>query len=222
MIPIECPRCGRTGNVPPDRLNARLVCKGCQSAFHMDNGGRMVLGEPGNAKSKKSNYGSRSSAVDIDFAQTWRELPKPAKYGVPAAVFVLAGWMLFPSLSSGLAYQDQAEAVGRAVLSGDRAQVIAMATPASAEAAGKWYDLVHAPIAGKSSTGGSAEASLFEGTPDKGGGATMSVVVTTADAATTNFIIQMVKDDGQWRMDGDGSCSHAERAATPVKLAKKR
>ncbi len=224
MISIQCPKCGRSGNVPPDRLNARLSCKGCQSVFHMDAGGRMILGEPGRSSSKKAarTYASAPS-VDFDLAQTWRDAPKPAKYGVPSACLLVGAWFLMPSFSSGLAYQEQAEVVGRAILSGDRAKVVATATPATAEAAGKWYDLVHAPIAAKSPgavTNESVHASLVSGTPETSGLVNMSVIIVT-DTVATSIDVEMSKEDGVWKIDGAKSLTDAERA-TPIKLAKKK
>ncbi len=225
MIPIQCPQCGRTGNVPPDRLNARLVCKGCHSAFHMDAGGRMVLGEPGDPNSPKGKKRRASApAVEIDFAQTWRDFPKPAKYGVPAAVVLLAGWMLFPSLSSGVAYQDQAEVVGRALLSSDRSKVVALATTDTAEAAGQWYDRVHGPIAEKGTSSVASDAvraALLNGNPERDSSLSLAISITT-DTVKTNFNLQMTKQDGQWKLDGTRSLVEAEQAAPPVKLAKKR
>ena len=175
MIPIACPRCGRSGSVPPDRLNARFMCKGCHSAFHMDNGGRMVLGEPNTPGSAKSR--ASAPAVDFDLAQTWRDVPKPAKFGVPAVFVLLAGWMMCPDFSSGMPYVDQAEAIGRALVNGDRARVVALAPPASAEAAGKWYDLMRPTIASQGSVSpNSVQASLFNGNPDNSTSVSMGVI----------------------------------------------
>lgn len=56
MIPIACPRCDRVYSVPPDRLNAKMHCKACDATFYMDQGGKIVLGDPG----KKGKQRSRS------------------------------------------------------------------------------------------------------------------------------------------------------------------
>ncbi len=222
MIPIQCPKCGRTGNVPPDRLNARLVCKGCQSAFHMDNGGRMVLGEPG-SPAKGSRPRVAAPTVDFDLAQTWQDVPRPAKIGVPAVVLLLAGWMYFPAGSS-VAYQANAEAIGRALLKGDRSTVVAMATPESADAAGKWYDLMHEPIAqtGPGTVGaGSVQASLISGNGDQDSSLNVGLILAT-DTITKGFGIQLVKTDGRWKLDGTKSLDEFERANAAIRLAAKK
>ncbi len=185
----------------------------------------MVLGESGaSGSAKKGRAHTSAPTVDFDLAQTWRDVPKPAKFGVPTAFVVLAGWMFLPSMSSGVAYQDQAEVVGRALVSGNRAKVVAMATPATAEAAGKWYDLVYPPFAakGEGAVGNDAvRASLYNGNPGSDSSLSLGVSVIS-DKVAANFMLDMVKVGGQWKLDGDKCLSEAERASAPVKLAKKR
>ena len=222
MIPIECPRCGKTGHVPPDRLGARLLCNRCHSTFHMDNGGRMVLGEPGGSGIKKSAKSHPTlPAVEFNLAQTWQEVPKPAKFGVPTAFVLLTGWMLFPSMSSTLAYQDQAEVVARALLNGNRSKVVGLATPSTAEAAGKWYDLMHAPIAEKgagSAVGEPVRASLMSGNPERDSSLGLGVVIMT-DTVSTNFNLKMVNDGGRWKFDAATALDEAEKLASAIKVA---
>ena len=224
MIPIQCPRCGRTGNVPPDRLNARLSCKGCHSVFHLDMGGRMVLGEPGSSKPSKTNYKASMPTVDFDLAQTWQDIPKPAKFGVPAVLVVLAGWMWFPSMSSSLTYVDQAQVVALALVNGDRSTVVANATADTAEAAGQWYDTLHTSIAEKGAGAVNSEAvqaALLDGNPEHDSSVNMGVVVLT-DTVSTNFNLQMVKSGGSWKFDGAKSLAEAEKATASLKRAVKR
>ncbi len=190
----------------------------------MDNGGRMVLGEPGSPKSGRTNYKTSLPAADFDLAQTWQDIPKPAKYGVPAVLLLVAGWMWFPSMASGFAYQDQAEEIALALLNGDRSKVVANATPDSAEAAGRWYDLLHTPIAEKG-TGSvqseSVQAALLDGNPEHDSSLNMGIIVLT-DTVSSNFNLQMVKSGGQWKFDAAKSLDEAEKANSSVKLAAKR
>ena len=221
MIPIQCPRCRRSGNVPPDRLNARLVCKGCQAVFHMDSGGRMILGEPGTAKkTKEKEYAG--PAVEFDLAETWRSVPRPAKVGVPSMLVLLAGWMWFPGLSAGTTYEASAEAIGRALLRGDKAGVVARATPASADAAGRLYELIHAPIAAKGPEPGVEDAvstSLIDGNSETGSELSVSLTLRTDG---TSVLLQMVKDAGAWKFDAARTLEEATRAANAINLVKKR
>src|SRR4051812_28665952 len=46
MIDLACPKCGRAGSIPREKINTRLVCKKCHAAFHMNTAGRTLLGEP--------------------------------------------------------------------------------------------------------------------------------------------------------------------------------
>ena len=225
MIPISCPQCGRSGNVPPDRLGSRLVCKGCQSVFHMDSGGRMVLGAPGApaARSKSAKAGPSAAVIDFDLAQTWQDIPKPAKFAVPSMVVLLAGWMFFPT-STSLEYERQAEVVGQALLNGNRSKVVSLATAATSGAAEKWYDLIHTSMAekGTASSGNSAiMAALLSGNPEQDSALSITVVIN-ADTIATNFNLQMVKDGGAWRFDASKSLEEAERAPATIKRAKKK
>lgn len=227
MIPIECPRCGRTGKVPPDRLNARLICKGCQAAFHMDPGGRMVLGDPGAGRAAARPTRS-APAIEFDLAETWRGMPRPARVGVPSLLILVAGWMWFPGLSSTPAFKRPAEAIGHALLEGDRAAVVALATPDSAGAAEKWYDLMREPMAEKGAgtvRPDSALASVVDGDPEQAPEFTAAVALTT-DTVLTVLNLPMVKSGGEWRFDAARSLALAEAeraaAAAPVRMAKKR
>src|SRR5947209_6580362 len=46
MVELECPKCGRGGGVPKEKVNTRLVCKKCHSVFYVTSAGRTILGEP--------------------------------------------------------------------------------------------------------------------------------------------------------------------------------
>ena len=91
MIPIECPKCGREGHVPPDRLNAKLTCRGCQAVFHLDNTGRMVMGPPGDPEKDKNKphvqYSKPGPAFDS--AEAWANIPIAVKVGVPVVLLGL-------------------------------------------------------------------------------------------------------------------------------------
>ena len=216
MIPIQCPECGRRGHVPPDKFGARLHCKGCHVIFHLDDLGRIELGEPGTKVHRKP----RAAEPRFDLAGTWRDVPRPARFAAPAACVVLLGWMLLPSAAV-LPYKDQATAVGRAVLDGDRPGVVASATPASAEAAGRWYDLVRGPIAerGTGPAGGrTVTAALFAGNPEHDSSIEMSVIVAT-DKGTSSFNLPMVQEGGRWLVDGARSLDEARKAAS-ISLAR--
>ena len=54
MIPTECPKCGRWGQVPSNRLYVKLNCKKCQAPFYLNSDGLTVTGEPPADKSAQS------------------------------------------------------------------------------------------------------------------------------------------------------------------------
>ena len=226
MIPIQCPKCGRTGNVPPDRLNARLTCKGCQSAFHMDAGGRMILGGPNDpASRKRANARATSSGVNLDLGQAWRKIPRAAKMALPLAVVLIGGLVFVVSgRSFGPDYQERAEIIGRALLRGDKDEVMNSATSQSAPAAGRWYDLTRPLIAAKG--GGSAAAEdvktdLLNGNPDRDSTINVNLVVSSNNVST-NVLLQMVYDGGHWKIDGTRTLGDAQQALESLKLAKKK
>ena len=224
MIPITCPCCGRTGKVPPDRFNAQLSCKRCHAHFYLNERGRLVLGTPPVARTAAA---SREVAppVEIDLAETWRGIPRPAKLGVPCVVAALVGWTWFPNWSASPPYNERAATVGRALLGADRARAIALATPETAEAAGRWYDLARAPIAAKGPgrvAADSVSASLLQGDPADGGELSVMVVIAT-DTVGSAVHLTMIRSDGEWRFDAAKALAEAEQAAAPpVQIAKKR
>lgn len=110
MIPMVCPNCGRRGSVPPDKLNARLHCKKCDTIFHMDVSGHIVLGEPGRASGAftvpgrdSGSHGKVGSGVHTRTTTTaqrtelpgiWASLPKTAKGVLVGALAITLLWAL--------------------------------------------------------------------------------------------------------------------------------
>ena len=88
MIPMSCPNCGRQGEVPLDRLNCRLKCKKCGTMFYMDETGSIVLGDPNDPKGRRAKKADAGPAVDLDFAQMIRDIPKPVRIGALALAIV--------------------------------------------------------------------------------------------------------------------------------------
>jgi hypothetical protein len=220
MIPIECPKCGRGGSVPPDRLNARLVCKACHSVFHLDNTGRMVMGEPQSfdMKSTKSRADTPSAkAVDFDLSQTWQDIPKPVKYGVPAVLLGVILYLNFGGGGSTADYESRAEAIIRSVISNDRSRVVSLSTSDSAEAAGKWFDLVHGAVEkGQIDNSVAVNPTLLSGSPDKDNTLVLMVVLVKNEStgAPVTITLPMKKEGGYWLMEGTSSLESAGKMAS--------
>ena len=227
MIPIECPKCGRGGSVPPDRLNARLVCKACHTVFHLDNTGRMVLGEPQSfdMKSNRPRAEASSGVADFDLAQTWQDIPKPVKFGVPAVLLAVVGYLYLDFGGSSPSYISRAESIVRAVTNNDKAKAVSYATSDTAEAAGQWFDLLHTEI-DKSQIGSDAviNPALFSGNADRDSEITLMVVLS--NPANSNPPVQislpLKKEKGSWMFDGTRGLESAAKSATPTKAPSNR
>jgi hypothetical protein len=225
MIPIECPKCGRGGSVPPDRLNARLVCKACHTVFHLDNTGRMVLGEPESfdMKTNKSRADEVSGIADFDFAQTWNDIPKPIKFGVPGVLLALFGYLYIDVGSSAPDYLSRAEAIAKAVATNNKEKAVSLATTDSAEAAGQWFDLLHGELE-KNDIGSdiTVNPALFSGNAEQDQEITLLVVLSKAGGSGTPVTITMPmkKDGAAWKLEGNKSLEDAAKAAQASKNKK--
>jgi hypothetical protein len=144
MIPMECPSCGRQGEVPLDRLNSKLTCKKCGTVFHMDDTGHILLGEPGSGKAKRVE--EKSGPVEMDFGKVLRELPKPVLYGVPGvAAALLVGIVAFQVIGSlGLSKElaPRAAHVGELFADLQLAGIRDLTTPESIPQIEAWYNRV--------------------------------------------------------------------------------
>ena len=227
MIPIECPKCGRGGSVPPDRLNARLVCKACHTVFHLDNTGRMVLGEPESFDMKSSGKAREevSSLADFDLAQTWNDIPAPVKYGVPVVILALVIWVNSGSfMGSSTAYAAAAQSIVGALTSNNRAKAISLSTTDSADAAGQWFDLIR-PEVEKSQIGNDVTVNpqIFSGNPEKDSQITLMVVLAkpgSTDPPIT-LVMPMKHEGSAWLFDATQGLDGAQKAAAANAPAKK-
>ena len=221
MIPIECPKCGRGGSVPPDRLNARLVCKACHTVFHLDNTGRMVLGDPESLdmkSTKKSRPVEKASKEDFDLAQTWNDIPAPVKYGVP--VVLLAAILYLNSGESTPDYVGQAETFVYAVTNNNKSKAVSLASADSAEAAGQWFDLLHTEVE-KNQIGPDVPVNpaVFGGNPDTDASITMMVLLTKPGSTNppVRITLPMKKTGTNWAIDGTRGLEAANQAAASAK-----
>jgi hypothetical protein len=221
MIPIECPKCGRGGSVPPDRLNARLVCKACHTVFHLDNTGRMVMGEPESYDMKTNKSRDEvSSMADFDFAQTWNDIPAAIKFGIPGVLLAVLGWIYLAPATGGPDYLSNAESIARSVASNDKSRAVSYATTDSADAAGQWFDLIQGELK-KNDIGSdiTVNPALFSGNADSDSEITLLVVVTKASGAgaPVTITMPMKKDGSSWKFEGNKGLEDAARASAKNK-----
>jgi hypothetical protein len=220
MIPIECPKCGREGNVPPDRLNAKLTCRGCQAVFHLDNTGRMVMGAPGDPEKDKSRphvqYNKPGEAFDA--AEAWAKIPIAAKVGVPVVLLALLAWQFMPG--GGAGYQNASEAIVRGLLSNDRPRVVSYGTSATSEAAGKWFDAMH-PIVEQQGVPRDVvlDPQILRGVPEKDASVVMMVVLTGSSPSANPLMLNLtlVRSGSSWRLDGEKTLSDSQSTINSIK-----
>jgi hypothetical protein len=89
-----CPSCGRKGNVPPDRLNTTLHCKKCDALFHLDAGGKVVLGEVPAEKPKAEDKPKEFDPIGA-FVMWLIKLPMAVKGAFVLAVLAGIGFLVF-------------------------------------------------------------------------------------------------------------------------------
>jgi hypothetical protein len=100
---MACPNCGRKGSVPPDRLDSRLRCKKCDSIFHLDTSGRVVLGEPGaQTKAPRLRQAAGNAGGGLaDALDSVKNLSREGKALVALGLVVLSGYYLSARLLGG-------------------------------------------------------------------------------------------------------------------------
>ncbi len=225
MIPIECPKCGRGGNVPPDRLNARLVCKACGSVFHMDNSGKMNLGEPGSPDKKGNRHAEKSrsaaAASEFNLSETLANIPPAVKFGVPAVVLGAFLWMNFKPGPGEPDYVKSTTDVLKAVAANNKAQVLTYASQPTADAAGKWFDLVYGQLEQKKlAAHANPIATLWGGDPEKGTDIQMMVIVSdsvTNEQFPLPINVFFSKAGDRWLIDGNKTFGDAEKNFATLK-----
>jgi hypothetical protein len=213
MIPIECPKCGREGHVPPDRLNAKLTCRGCQAVFHLDNTGRMVMGPPGDPEKDKNkphvHYNKTGEAYDP--AEAWKNIPIAAKVVVPVVLIALAAWQFMPGGSPG--YQSASEAIARGLINKDRSTVVSYATSATSESAGKWFDAMQ-PLVEQQGTPRNAalDPQILRGLPERDSSIVMMVVLTGNSPSANPIMLNLtlIRSGSSWRLDGERTLTDSQ------------
>jgi len=187
--------------------------------FHLDNTGRMVLGDPESFDMKSSGKTRKEQATkaeDFDLAQTWEEIPKPVKYAVPAVFAALALYVFFPSSNDSHNHEARGESIVRAVIANNRSGAVSLATADSADAAGKWFDIVHGEIEkSKFGTDAAVKGQTFVGDPEKNSEITLMVVVSKPGSSEPPVTVSlpMTRGSGSWLMDGTKSLESVQKSS---------
>lgn len=148
MVEVACPKCGRGGAVPNEKVNTRLVCKKCYSIFYVNTGGRTMLGEPPHEASKPEPQRTSSGPRRPDFEgmgslkESMSSLPTK-KLGTVLLILLLVWglWALFNQPPESLT--DRSKITAEKFANDDLAYLKEIASADTVDDVVRWFDLVH-------------------------------------------------------------------------------
>jgi len=145
MIPINCPNCDKYGEVPPDRLDSKLKCKGCGVAFYIDATGDVELVDEKAARRRQRKQRQQASEpIEIDFGKLIKGIPKPVRYGLPAvaaaAILLVYAARLIGSLGVPTDLASRATYVGELYAAEDLQGLLELTTSATTRELEDWYE----------------------------------------------------------------------------------
>jgi hypothetical protein len=161
MIELACPSCGRAGQVPREKMNSRLVCRKCHVVFHLEAGGRAIVGEPHHGPAKDPHRNARKdehhSVFEVLHLPTLDDLthlgdnlsdysfPVKPVLGVLGGLVVLwVGFSLFNGPPESVA--DRARLAVEALARDDLDRLKGYATDKTRDDLVRWYDAAHAKL----------------------------------------------------------------------------
>jgi len=142
-------------------MNARLVCKKCHVVFHMEPGGRPVLGEPQTGPSddhrKHAKQGEHHSIFEVFHIPKLDDLTHlgdnlsdysfPVKPVLGVLGVLIVGWMAFSIFSAPPeSVADRAKTAVEALAHDDLDSLKTYATEKSRDDVIRWYDAAHARL----------------------------------------------------------------------------
>lgn len=147
MIDVTCPSCGGMGRAPREKVNTRLVCKKCHSAFHIASSGRTVLGDPPAVKDEHFRHRD-DAAVAPKAGSDWKDnLPEFTVTGrsavVALAVLLVAGVLYYVMSRPGENLTDSAKGVAQHFADGNLERLKGDALSGTADDLVQWYGQMH-------------------------------------------------------------------------------
>jgi hypothetical protein len=248
MIPMECPKCGRRGTVPSNRLNTGFNCKSCNAPFYLNAAGDSILGEPPGeraavaARQKEATKKKTEDGFEFDLKGKVRELGEinkaPLLGGILGVAAILAVVYWFVGAPSVNPIVERAIYVAKAVADSDDVRIKAAASSETADDAGLWIAQARAV---NKIRGNSRDYSIAAGVLDgAGSNSTASVVATlsrlsqsspssssagpttSSDDQFVSLPMTFVKDSsGQWRLDGRQTLENTAKAKADATAAAK-
>lgn len=212
MIEMACPSCGRGGQVPPEKLHSRLVCRKCHVVFHMDPSGRPVIGEPhvatGDPKKKdKNSNGEHHSIFEAIHIPRLDELthlgdnltdytfPVKPVLGTLGGLVVL--WVMFSLFSRPPEpVSDRARLALQALTSDDLDRLKTFASEETRDDVIRWYDAIHPKLESARKSWPSKEADVqvvvIEEDPSRNRGEIEAVLLPAMSGTQTASVVPSV------------------------------
>ncbi|HEV3163164.1 MAG TPA: hypothetical protein VGZ22_03920 [Isosphaeraceae bacterium] len=203
MIPMECPKCGRRGSVPSNRINTSFKCKSCNAPFYMNGKGDAVLGEapidPETARRRDADK-KKKQQKEVEFSFDLGSLVRgqsPALRmrlllivaGVSAALLAVVLYFRMPSVDP---LVERGQYVANAVVDNDTVRLKAVSTPETGEDTLLWLDKVRSLLGIKGAARDyKATASIMEGSSS---GSYAVVIASLVPLAGTEGSAETVQD----------------------------
>jgi hypothetical protein len=190
MIPMECPKCGRRGSVPSNRLNTPFNCKSCNAPFYLNMKGDAVLGEP-MVVADKSARGKRAATkekteLDLsaikDLFSGWRDMSSGDRIRKLSAVGVclalIAGLYHYFTMDRTDPLVERGEYVAKAFADNDEVRVRAAAAVGTEEDAAIWLEKTRTMIGMKGRSGDfTVSTGIMSGSKKEGGAELLATYV---------------------------------------------
>lgn len=236
MIPMECPKCGRQGEVPLDRLNSKLTCKKCGTIFHMDGTGHIVLGDPGveaqrrhtEEVKRRSEELRRRKAGDVTLAGVLKAIPKGAWFAAAALALLIGGGLVARRVVGSMGVPAELGArstyVGEHLVDLHLEEIKKLTRPSTHDDLRSWYDKVRPMFNHTGPRVDADEVVVFSTvTTEKGSQGETMTTLRLADASTSapasesaprdelTVHLHWAREDGQWLIDGTRTLAEANK-----------
>jgi hypothetical protein len=194
MIPMECPKCGRRGSVPSNRLMVGLSCKSCNAPFYMNTAGEAVLGEPPMTKEerrarekaekkrdKDRKQKTESAGFNFDFFGSYKEMDsseRTKKLSVIAGCLVVVfGLMVWLSRPTPDPLNERGKYVVRAFLDKDENKLRQVSARNTGEDSVLWAQKMRGRLGIKGNSGDfKYTVDIMSGSQKEGGATVMALI----------------------------------------------